>query len=338
MNAKNSRGKGIPVIDIAPYLHGSEPEKRDVANRLAVACREAGFFCITGHGVNEGLISQTRQAGANFFASPLQDKRKILRAADRTGCGYYPVADRALAKTLGVDTPPDLQEAWVMTPEFIPNDPYYQNEMGHYFFAKNKWPKDVPGFRETVLEYFETMVVLSMKMMGVLALALDLNENFFANKIDKATNQFRLIRYPPQDATPEKHQLRAGAHTDYGALTILRSDDVPGTLQVKIPSGGWTDVRPPPHAFVCNIGDAMARWTGGRWNSTLHRVANPEPGSAPAETLSKGRISLVFFHQPNHDVVLAGIGETASTENPITMGDHHRQKIHAAVDTTPPAD
>ncbi|MDC0033493.1 isopenicillin N synthase family oxygenase [Alphaproteobacteria bacterium] len=327
----------IPVIDVAPYLNGNKNEKIEVAALISTACENSGFFCITGHGVEENLIAKTRHAGAKFFSSTYEAKLNVLRSSNRTGCGYYPVADRALAKTLGVDTPPDLQEAWAMTRENVPDEPYYQEGVGRFFFAPNKWPEGLPGFRETLVEYFETMSTLGQKLMGLLALALRLDENYFADKVDKATNQFRFIYYPPQESFPETNQLRAGAHTDYGALTMLRGDDVPGTLQVKLPTVGWTDIRPPANAFVCNLGDAMAHWTGGRWASTLHRVANPTPGVAPQEVLNKGRMTLVFFHTPNHDVVLSGLTDTAAEQPGITVAEHYQRKIRSAVDTTPPA-
>ena len=76
------------------------------------------------------------------------------------------------------------------------------------------------------------MASLGAKMMEILALALGIEKDFFADKVNKATNQFRIINYPAQGSAPAENQLRAGAHTDYGALTLLRSDDVPGTLQV----------------------------------------------------------------------------------------------------------
>ncbi len=329
--------QGIPVIDVAPYLNGDAKEKKEVASLVSSACEQSGFFCIIGHGVDENLIARTRQAGADFFSCTDEVKLKALRSSDRTGCGYYPVADRALAKTLGVETPPDLQEAWAMTREDVPDEPYFKDGVGRFFFAPNKWPEDVPGFRKTLVEYFDTMSALGQKLMGLLALALKLDEDYFADKINKATNQFRFIYYPPQKTSPDTHQLRAGAHTDYGALTILRGDDVPGTLQVKLPTVGWADVRPPKNAFVCNLGDAMAHWTGGRWASTLHRVANPSPNSATQEVLQKGRMTLVFFHTPNHDVVLSGLADNGAEKRVITVAEHYQQKIRSAVDTTPPA-
>ena len=105
-------------------------------------------------------------------------------------------------------------------------------------------------------------------------------------------------------------------------MTILRGDDVPGATQVELPSGEWIDVRPPPDGFVCNIGDAMADWTGGRWRSTMHRVANPPPNAAASD-----RISIVFFHQPNHDAVLGGLTDGAGG---VTYSEHYLGKIAKA--------
>lgn len=320
----------VPVVDISPFLGGSEDGKQAVARRIAEACEESGFFCIVGHGVDEALIARTRQAALDFFALPVDQKRKLLRAESRVGCGYYPVADRSLAKTLGVQAPPDLQEAWVMAPPDVPDDPYYQGETANYFFGTNYWPDGMPGFRETMNEYFHTLTGLGKRMMGVLALALDLKEDYFADKVDRAANGLRLLHYPPQSVTAEPGQFRAGAHTDYGAITILRGDDVPGTLQVKHPKAGWIDIRPPPTGYVCNLGDAMSRWTGGRWASTLHRVGNP-----PSPEGSTGRISLVFFNQPNYDAVLGGID--GSTDGAVTLAEHYIEKIHLAVSAVPPA-
>ena len=321
-------GDRVPVIDLAPYLAGGEDAKRATARAIAAACTDSGFFCVTGHGVDEALVGRTRQAAQDFFALPVERKRLVARSANRVSNGYYPLADRSLAYTLGVETPPDLQEAWAMAPPDVPDEPYFRTDHAGYFFAPNRWPADVPGFRETVSAYFLALRGLAGRMMGAAALALGLEEDHFADKIDKSTSAMRLIHYPPQTAAPERNQLRAGAHTDYGTLTILRSDDVPGTLQVKLPQAGWTDIRPPPGAFVCNLGDAMARWTG--WASTLHRVGNPPRGTAP-----QGRISLVFFHQPNYDTVIGGIG--AGSSEGVTLGEHYIRKIHAAVDTTTPA-
>ena len=316
-------GKTVPVVDLAPILRGGAAEKRAVASAIAAACEDSGFFCIVGHGVDESLVARTRQAAVDLFALPQEQKRLIERPKTRVGRGYYPFADRSLAYTLGVETPPDLQEAWAMGPPDIPDDPYYDTEVADYFFGANRWPESLPDFRDTVSTYFRVLSGLADRLMGAMALALDLDEDYFADKIDKPASAMRMIRYPPQGTPAQPGQLRAGAHTDYGTLTILRGDDVPGTLQVKLPRAGWTDVRPPQGGFVCNLGDAMARWTGGRWASTLHRVGNPPPDAATSD-----RISLVFFHQPNYDAVLGGLGD--DTGAAVTLAEHYIEKIHKA--------
>jgi len=323
--------RSVPVIDVSSFLGGSEAGKRRVAREIATACERSGFFCITGHGIDEALIARTRQAAADFFARPDAEKRRIERPKSGVGRGYYPVADRSLAYTIGLDTPPDLQEAWAMGPPKIPDDPYYHEGPATYFFGANRWPEGVPGFQETLGTYFHAVTALADRLMGAMALALDLDEDYFADKIDKPTCALRLIHYPPQLEAAKPGQLRAGEHTDYGTLTILRGDDVPGTLQVKLPDAGWTDVRPPTDAFVCNLGDAMARWTRGRWASTMHRVGNPPP-----EAAARGRISLVFFHQPNYDAVLGGLSGEDDGQS-VTLADHFIDKIHKASRSRPPA-
>lgn len=122
----------------------------------------------------------------------------------------------------------------------------------------------------------------------------DYPPGFFAAKTGHAANALRAINYPARDTASLPGQLRAGAHTDYGTLTILRQDAV-GGLEVLGPAGTWAAVEPVPGAFVVNIGDLMARWTNDRWRSTLHRVVDPpDPRAAAAR-----RQSMPYFQNAN---------------------------------------
>ena len=138
----------------------------------------------------------------------------------------------------------------------------------------------------------------------------------------------RIIRYPAVRQTPLEGQLRAGQHTDYGAMTFVRGDDVPGGLQVKHRNGDWIDVHIPRDGFCCNIGDLMMRWSNDRWVSTLHRVAVP-----PSDAVPSDRISLVFFQFPNPAAVIrcipscVGAGEKYP---PITTAEHYLGKLMKA--------
>jgi len=131
--------------------------------------------------------------------------------------------------------------------------------------------------------------------MRVFALALDLPEHYFDSAIDDPISAMRMLNYPHTNVPPEPGQLRAGAHSDYGSLTILLADAAPGGLEIRSPEGKWVAVPNLPGAFIVNIGDLMALWTNDRWVSTLHRVVNPSADSSG----STRRQSFAFFHQPN---------------------------------------
>jgi isopenicillin N synthase-like dioxygenase len=161
-----------------------------------------------------------------------------------------------------------------------------------------------------------------------MALALDIDETDFAAKFERQASVTRLIRYPAVTQQPLSGQLRAGAHTDYGAMTFVRGDDVPGGLQVKHRRGDWLDVHIPRDAFCCNIGDLLMRWSNDRWVSTLHRVAVPPPDAKPTD-----RISLVFFQYPNPDAVIRCFESCAGTAEkypPITVAEHYLGKLMKA--------
>lgn len=320
----------IPVIDLTGLRLGDAAERRRVAREIGAACTETGFFTITGHGVPAALLNRTRDAAEAFFAAPDAEKTAVLRPPEKISRGWNPPADRALANTLGAETPPDLQEAWAMGPPESGSGAYYSEGAGARFFAANKWP-EIGGFRDSLEAYYRAMTALSGHMMRGFALALDLDEAFFDDKADRPCSIVRLVNYPAQHEAPRPGQLRAGAHSDYGSFTFVRGDNVPGGLQVSDGNGGWQDVEAPEDGFVCNIGDTMQRWTGGRFRSTLHRVVNP-----PADAAACDRISLVYFHLPNHDAVLEGIGtasmQTDASDAP-TFAEHYFGKMVRAAET-----
>src|SRR5690606_35214903 len=130
--------------------------------------------------------------------------------------------------------------------------------------------------------YYRAQAALTDRVLGLMALGLGLPEPFFAPFVDAHTSALRALRYPDLDVLggepPEPGQLRAGAHTDYGTLTLLRQDDAPGGLEVRGTDGRWHAVPAVDGAFVVNVGDALERWSNDRWRSTLHRVVVPPAG------------------------------------------------------------
>ena len=316
----------IPVIDLAPYFKGTAKGKRQVAAAVDRACREIGFFTIVGHGVPPQLIDQVRESGAAFFALPLDEKRKVRRPAEEVSRGYNAFGDQALAYSIGEKSPPDLQESFGIGPDDVPDDPYYTGDAAWTFFALNLWPERPLALRSAFNAYFREMDGLSRTLMRIFAVALNLEEKFFDDKVDRPVSTLRVFHYPPQSGKPREGQLRGGAHTDYGTVTILQSDDAPGGLQVRRRDGTWVDVSPDPGALVVNIGDLMMCWTNDQWVSTLHRVANP-----PVEHDQHDRISLVFFGQANYDADIRCLESCHDADYPIkypptTTGNWFREK------------
>lgn len=325
----------VPVIDIGPFIRG-EAGAADVVKQVRRACEETGFLIVSGHGIAHELIEKMRSEAMGFFEQPLERKVEIKRPSPEISRGYNVLGDQALSYTLGVASPPDLQESFAIGPFGFSQGPYYQTELGRIFFAENLWPSAPPELSDTLRTYYRSLERLAADIMRIFASALDLDETFFENKIDRAISLLRVIKYPPQTEAPKEGQLRAGAHTDYGTLTILHGDDTPGGLQVQNKAGEWVDVHPPAGCFIVNIGDLMMQWTNDRWRSTMHRVVNPPP-----EHASVPRISLVFFHQPNYDAEVRCIesclkpGEAPKYE-PVLSGEHwlgkHMKARHMKAD------
>lgn len=318
----------VPVIDIAPYLEGTPEGKRQVAEEVGRACEDIGFITIVGHGIPKELIEETYRVSREFFDLPLDEKMKVVRPAPDQVRGYSPVGDEGLSYSLDEVAPGDLKESLSIGPTDVPDEDYYHCAQAGPHFAPNPFPEKPADLKPIWTEYFQVMEKLSADLMRIFALALDLPEHFFDDKIDKHISMFRVLNYPPPETEPLPRQLRAGAHSDYGSLTIVRQDHDIGGLQVLNRQKEWIDVKPMPDSFVVNIGDLMMQWTNDRWISTVHRVINP-----PRDRVSESRRqSLVFFHQPNYDAMIECLASCYDSNNPpkyepISSGDHLRMKF-----------
>ncbi|HTD49969.1 MAG TPA: 2-oxoglutarate and iron-dependent oxygenase domain-containing protein, partial [Acidimicrobiia bacterium] len=296
-------------LDLEPFRVGASSDRAQVAARLDAACRDSGFLCVTGHGVPEWLCDEMLDAWGAFFDQPLADKVSWVVADDEANRGYSAPGKEGLAYSRGDETPPDLFEAFNVGRERTAG-PYYERWRG--FFAPNVWP-DVPAGLRAVSERYEQAVAgVADALLRVMAIALDLDERWFVDRCEHAIVTTRAINYRRAAGEPDPlpAQMRMGAHTDYGILTILLADDVPG-LQVYR-AGTWHDVATPRGTFVCNIGDMLERWTNDRWASTLHRVV-PPPAGPHASTR---RRSIARFLDCAPDLVVECVPSCVSTERP----------------------
>jgi isopenicillin N synthase-like dioxygenase len=285
----------VPVIDLAPA--GRTAKRDEVARSIARACEEVGFLAIVGHGVPVSVIDDVWSMTRRFFDLPDEIKRSAVMPRPGYPYGWSPVAGESLAYSTGERRPPDLKETFSIGPADVTPAPAANRDAIEFAWAPNIWPAQPAGFRAALLAYYRAVSELAERLMVLFALGLGLPETFFAPTIDRAISALRLLNYPDQTAAPLPGQLRAGAHTDYGSLTILLQEQAPGGLEVQARDGSWHPVPAVAGAFIVNLGDLMARWTNDRWRSTMHRVVNP-PRDARGSTR---RQSIAFFHQPNWD-------------------------------------
>jgi isopenicillin N synthase-like dioxygenase len=274
----------LPIIDVGA-LTTRAGDRLEIAGQIARACREAGFFYVVGHGVAERLQLQLEDLSREFFAEDLDAKRDIrMEKGGKSWRGYFPVGGELTSGR------PDLKEGLYFGAELADDHPLVRSGAPMHGF--NLFPKNIPLFRETVLEYLAAMTRLGHAMMEGVALSLGLNESYFAERYTSdPLILFRIFNYPPQPAQLQEEQAwGVGEHTDYGLLTILKQDKT-GGLEVKSKSG-WVEAKPIPGSFVCNIGDMLDRMTGGLYRSTPHRVKSPP---------EHDRLSFPFFFDPNFD-------------------------------------
>jgi isopenicillin N synthase-like dioxygenase len=315
----------IPVIDLSLFVDGDDDQRRAVGAQIDEACRSVGFFTIVGHGVDPQLIERLCRAARAFFNAPLDDRLAVAMPEPGYPYGYNWLEAEALNRSIGGAQPADLKETFNIGPIDPPPRPL--DEMTDLderaVYAQNLWPSTVADLRPAAEEYYRTMAALSATLMQAFAVALGLDPVTFEQFIDEHGSALRLAHYPAAESAAGG-QFRAGAHTDYGTLTILWTDGVPG-LQVLSPAGSWIDVEAIDGGLTVNLGDLMQRWTNDRWRSTMHRVVLVN-GAGP-------RLSIPFFHNANWDAQIECIvadGE-APRHAPTTAGHHLMEKFRSTV-------
>ena len=236
----------VPIIDIERFLAGDPQSRISTPRAVARACEEIGFFTIVGHGVDPAVIAAATSATRQFFELPPAEKTSARSADAAISRGYRGIGNEGLAGTRANETPPDLKEVFHLGPPDFPHDAYHCAAEAQPHFIDNVWPPSPAAFRPAATAYYRATEKLAADLMRIFALALDLPETFFADKIDRHISALRIINYPEQAIAPLPGQLRAGAHSDYGTLTILLGENQPGSLEVYTRSERWMPVHIPP--------------------------------------------------------------------------------------------
>ncbi|KAI0088603.1 2OG-Fe-II oxygenase [Irpex rosettiformis] len=310
----------IPVIDLKNLYSDDLAERRALADLVRDACINVGFFYIKNHNVPPETISKALSAGKRFFALPQPAKDAIDIHKSDNFKGYTAL--------LGENTNPenrgDLHEGFDIGWEAL--DGSVRSDDGA-MTGENVWPhsKDLPGFREEVLEYYHAIVNLGKALFPIFALALDLDEDFFSDKITKPAAIMRLLHYPSQGGAVDDRVQGIGAHTEQAlCFTILWQDDVPA-LQVLNKDHKWVNAVPIPGTFVVNLGDQFARWTNDIFKSTVHRAVNRS---------GQERYSIPLFFGTDYDVKLEALPSCVSADFPpkyevVTAGEYVKSRLES---------
>lgn len=298
----------VPVLDFSRFADGSD--RPGFAADLGRACRGSGFFLLTGHGVDAGLIGDVFAKADAFFDLPQAAKAPLDIRRHGQNRGWVAEGSETLDEASGQI---DAKEAFNVGLDMPADDPRLLAKQP--FRGANVWP-DLPGFRDTVLAYYNAVHRLGVALHSPIAMDLGLEEDHFRSAFDAPMATLRLLRYPPGDPG---QGVGAGAHTDYGSITLLMTDGEPG-LQIRPRGGDWRDAPHVPGAFVVNIGDCLMRWTNDVYVSTPHRVAVPK----------RRRRSIAFFLDPNPDAMIAALpGTGAAKYPPILAADYLRGRLEA---------
>lgn len=306
----------IPILDFARFTSGID---RDgfVAD-LGAAARGPGFFYLKGHGVDPDLQAQVFAQADRFFVLPVDQKEavSILKTPHYRGWAHDGL--ESLDENSGLT---DRKESFNIGYDLAEDDPRVL--AGEPFRGVNQWP-DLPGFRDTMLAYYDAALSLGIRLSRAIALDLGLPEDHFDCAFDEPLAALRVLHYPP--ATGAEGEIGAGAHSDYGVVTLLMTDGE-GGLQVKPRGGDWIDAPHVEGAYVVNIGDCLMRWTNDIYASTPHRVLPPK----------RQRRSVAMFVEANPDVMVEALpGTGAPKYPPIRAADYLMSRLDATYNAEVP--
>ncbi|XP_068638221.1 2-oxoglutarate-Fe(II) type oxidoreductase hxnY-like isoform X2 [Aristolochia californica] len=312
-----SRVSTLNCIDL------SNPKLPESVSLLKQACLDSGFFYVINHGISQEFMDEVFEQSKKFFDLPIDDKMKLLRNEKHRG--YTPVLDEILDPDNQVEG--DYKEGYYIGVEVSEDDPQSEKP----FYGPNVWPSEdlLPGWRQKMEKYHQEALGVAKAVARIIALALDLDGEFFdkPEMLGESIATLRLLHYEGRLSNPTNGIYGAGAHSDYGLITLLATDDVVGLQICKVKDAQpqiWEYIPPLKGAFIVNLGDMLERWSNGVFRSTLHRV------------LMNGqeRYSIAFFVEPSHECLVECLPTCKSETNPpkfppITCATYLTQRYRA---------
>ena len=304
---------GIPVLDLTGALVPGGPRSAEVAREFRSAAMASGFFYVRHHGIDAAMVERQFDITRRLMALPIERREALSIKHSPIMRGYEGLG----AQTLDAAMKPDLKESFYCGMDWPADHPYVK--AGYQTYGPSQWPAELPDVRAHCEAYIDAMNILSLRLMQLMALSLDLPEDYFDAACHDPMVTLRMVRYPAHPEGADDRTFGAGTHTDWGAVTIL-AQDAHGGLEVQMPDGGWVAATPMEGTFVVNLGDMIPRWTNGLYHSNPHRVRNTFSGGA-------ARYSIPFFYEPEYLARIVPVPGTvpagkAPRYTPCTAGEH----------------
>lgn len=268
----------FPVIDLAGI--DNSDSQLDIAKKITEASSTWGFLLLKNHAIPADDIEKMFSLGREFFVN-VPESEKIP----------YPINDKYVGYNgaLSDRKKDDKASIWLS---------------GKPGFLKGEGSKALPPYWhekiDAVDDFKHKCHGLVMKLLVCFALAMGLpDRNHFAKAHDEYGgngNQFRILRYPPRDNEPLKTITRMSPHSDSGSVTLLFQTCA--GLEIESPSGEWISAPYIENHILCNLGDALALWSGGQLKATRHRVTfDTVPHNVE-------RMSMAYFGAASPETVL----------------------------------
>ena len=304
---------GIPVLDLAGALVPGGPRSAEVAREFRSAAMASGFFYVRHHGVDPAMVDRQFDIARRLMALPTERREAMSIRHSPIMRGFEGLG----AQTLDAAMKPDLKESFYCGMDWPADHPYVK--AGYQTYGPSQWPAELPDVRAHCEAYIDAMNALSLRLMQLMALSLGLSEDYFDAACRDPMVTLRMVRYPAHPEGADERTFGAGAHTDWGAVTVL-AQDAHGGLEVQMPNGSWVPATPMEGSFVVNLGDMIPRWTNGLYHSNPHRVRNLYSGGA-------ARYSIPFFYEPEYLARIVPVPGTvpageAPRYMPCTAGEH----------------
>ncbi|MDN5285373.1 MAG: isopenicillin synthase family oxygenase [Mucilaginibacter sp.] len=308
----------IPRLDLNNYINGSAADRKQFSDDIGKAFNETGFVTITNHGLSKQLIDELYEEVKTLFALPdvTKSKYEIPGLAGQRG---YTGKGKETAK--GFKTP-DLKEFWQIGQTVTDGSPIKEQ------YPDNIMVDELPAFNTTTRDVYKKLESAGTHLLRAIAVYLNLDENYFDNKVHNGNSILRTLHYFPildPDSVPDD-AVRAGAHEDINLITLLIGASADG-LELLTREGAWFPVKAHGEDLVVNVGDMLQRLTNNKLKSTTHRVVNP-----PRELMKNSRYSVPFFLHPVSDMDLTSLETCINAEHPklypdITAGEYLDERL-----------